>query len=89
ATPWAYGALGSLLLKRGKTAEAQAVYEQAIKAFPTMPALFDGLADVLVALGDGKRAQSVLESAVRLSPLAVRRQKLLGKLALGNDDFES
>lgn len=89
ATPWAYGALGSLLLKRGKTAEAQAVYEQAIKAFPTMPALFDGLADVLVALGDGKRAQSVLESAVRLSPLAVRRQKLLGKLALGNEDFES
>ncbi|GFZ57849.1 Two-component signal transduction system response regulator receiver [Pseudomonas amygdali pv. eriobotryae] len=89
ATPWAYGALGSLLLKRGKTAEAQAVYEQAIKAFPAMPALFDGLADVLVALGDAKRAQTVLESAVRLSPLAVRRQKLLGKLALGNEDFES
>jgi tetratricopeptide (TPR) repeat protein len=89
ATPWAYGALGSLLLKRGKTTEAQAVYEQAIKAFPTMPALFDGLADVLVARGETKRAQSVLESAVRLSPLAVRRQKLLGKLALGNEDFEA
>jgi DNA-binding response OmpR family regulator/Tfp pilus assembly protein PilF len=89
ATPWAYGALGSLLLKRGKTTEAQAVYEQAIKAFPTMPALFDGLADVLVARGELKRAQSVLESAVRLSPLAVRRQKLLGKLALGNEDFEA
>ncbi|MBX8499710.1 tetratricopeptide repeat-containing response regulator [Pseudomonas lijiangensis] len=89
ATPWAYGALGNLLLKRGKVTEAQAVFEQAIKAFPTMPALFDGLAEVLVARGDAKRAQSVLENAVRLSPLAVRRQKLLGKLALGNEDFES
>ena len=89
ATPWAYAALGSLLLKRGKVTEAEAVYEQAIKAFPTMPALYDGLAEVLVTRGDAKRAQSALENAVRLSPLAVRRQKMLGKLAMGNEDFES
>ncbi|WP_423814932.1 tetratricopeptide repeat protein, partial [Pseudomonas viridiflava] len=56
---------------------------------PTMPALYDGLAEVLVTRGDAKRAQSALENAVRLSPLAVRRQKMLGKLAMGNEDFES
>ncbi|MDE1166698.1 MAG: response regulator [Pseudomonas sp.] len=88
-TPWAYRALGSLLFKRKKIAEAQGIYEQALKTFPTLPALYDGLADVLVAQGEPKRAQSVLEDAVRLSPLAVRRQSLLGKLALDNEDFDS
>ena len=89
ATPWAYAALGKLLFKRGKASEAQAIYERAMIAFPMIPTLYDGLADVLVARGDALRAQSVLEDAVRLSPLAVRRQRLLGKLAMGNDDFES
>jgi CheY-like chemotaxis protein/Flp pilus assembly protein TadD len=89
AMPWAYAELGKLLFKRGKATEALAVYEQAVVAFPMIPALFDGMADVLVARGDVKRAQNVLEEAVRLSPLAVRRQRLLGKLALANEDFES
>jgi CheY-like chemotaxis protein/Tfp pilus assembly protein PilF len=87
-TPWAFRALGALLLKRNKAAAARDVYEQALKAFPSMPALYDGLAEVLVSLGDHKRAQRVLEDAVRLSPLAVRRQSLLGKLALENEDFD-
>lgn len=89
ATPWAYAGLGKLLFKRGKASEAQAVFERAMIAFPMIPALYDGLADVLVARGEVRRAQGVLEEAVRLSPLAVRRQRLLGKLALGNEDFES
>ncbi|MDB6142319.1 MAG: response regulator/TPR protein [Pseudomonas sp.] len=88
-TPWAFAELGKLLFKRGKTSEAQAVYEQALVTFPMLPVLYDGLAEVLVARGDAKRAQSVLEDAVRLSPLAVRRQRLLGKLAMVNEDFES
>ncbi|WP_296249820.1 tetratricopeptide repeat-containing response regulator [Pseudomonas sp. UBA4194] len=88
-TPWAFRALGSLLFKRKRLAEAQGIYEQALKTFPSFPALYDGLADVLVAGGDAKRAQRVLEDAVRLSPLAVRRQSLLGRLAYDNEDFES
>lgn len=88
-TPWAYGMLGTLLLKRNRTAEAETVYQEASKAFPMFPALLDGLAETLIARGDTKRAQSVLESAVRLSPLAVRRQTMLGKLAMDNQDFDS
>lgn len=87
-TPWAFKALGSLLLKRNKITKAQEVYELAVKTFPTMPALYDGLADVLAGRGESKKAQRVLEDAVRLSPLAVRRQSLLGKLALENEDFD-
>jgi len=87
-TPWAFGALGNLLFKRKNLAEAQDVYERALKTFPMLPALYDGLADVLVARNDGKRAQQVLEDAVKLSPLAVRRQSLLGKLAMENQDFD-
>ena len=87
--PWVYSALGGLLHKRGQHDQAQGVYEQALKAFPIMPALYDGMAEVLVAQGETKRAQHMLEEAVRLSPLAVRRQAALGKLALDNEDFES
>jgi tetratricopeptide (TPR) repeat protein len=54
-----------------------------------MPSLYDGMADVLVAEGDTKGAQRVLEEAIRLSPLAVRRQALLGKLAMTNEDFDT
>lgn len=86
--PWAYVALGKLLFKRARHAEAQAVYEEAIRAFNAMPVLYDGLADVLMASGDNPRAQKMLEEAVRLSPYAVRRQRLLGKLALENQDFD-
>lgn len=87
-TPWAFAALGNLLLKRNKVAEAQTVFETAVKAFSGMPILYDGLAEALVTQGDTVRAQKVLEDAVRISPLAVRRQTLLGKLALDNQDFE-
>ena len=87
--PWAYAALGKLLYRQQRHPEAMAVYQAAIKAFPMMPVLFDGLADVLVASGDAKGAQGALEEAVKLSPYAVRRQRLLGKLALANEDFDS
>nr|BFE94931.1 hypothetical protein GCM10020185_54670 [Pseudomonas brassicacearum subsp. brassicacearum] len=63
--------------------------KKALKVFPMMPALYDGMADVLVAEGDTKQAQHVLEEAVRLSPLAVRRQSLLGKLAMTNEDYDT
>jgi len=87
--PWAFAGLGKLLFKRGQVAQAKGVYEKALKAFPLMPSLYDGMADVLVAEGDTKGAQRVLEEAIRLSPLAVRRQALLGKLAMANEDFDT
>ncbi|WP_027612270.1 tetratricopeptide repeat-containing response regulator [Pseudomonas sp. URIL14HWK12:I6] len=87
--PWAFAGLGKLLFKRGQVAQAKDVYEKALKVFPMMPALYDGMADVLVAEGDTKGAQRVLEEAIRLSPLAVRRQALLGKLAMANEDFDT
>jgi tetratricopeptide (TPR) repeat protein len=87
--PWAFAGLGKLLFKRGQITQAKGVYEKALKVFPMMPALYDGMADVLVAEGDTRGAQRVLEDAIRLSPLAVRRQAQLGKLAMVNEDFET
>ena len=89
AMPWACMALGSLLQARGQLPRAQQVYEQALQSFPMLPGLYDGLAAVLAAQGEGKRAQTLLEEAVKLSPMAIRRQMQLGKLALENDDFGS
>jgi cytochrome c-type biogenesis protein CcmH/NrfG len=39
--------------------------------------------------GTPKVPSGVLEEAIRLSPLAVRRQALLGKLAMTNEDFDT
>lgn len=87
--PWAYLALGSLLLSRGALERAQSVYEQSIRSFPMLPPLYDGLAAVHAAQGDSQKAQNLLEDAVRLSPLSIRRQMQLGKLAKLNEDFSS
>ncbi|HCS42792.1 MAG TPA: response regulator [Pseudomonas sp.] len=87
--PWAFAGLGKLLFRRGQVAQANGVYAKALKVFPMMPALYDGMADVLVAEGDTRAAQRILEEAIQLSPLAVRRQALLGKLAMTNEDFET
>lgn len=89
ATPWACMALGSLLHARGQLPRARDVYEQGLQSFPMMPGLYDGLAAVLLAQGESSRAQQVLEDAIKLSPLAIRRQMELGKLALENQDFAS
>lgn len=89
AIPWAYLGLGSLLLRRGEHEHARQLYEKALQAFPLQPGLYDGLAAVLAAQGEGQRAQAVLEDAVRLSPLAIRRQAQLGKLAMDNQDFQA
>ena len=82
-------ALGSLLHARGQLPRARDVYEQGLQSFPMMPGLYDGLAAVLLAQGESSRAQQVLEDAIKLSPLAIRRQMELGKLALENQDFAS
>ncbi|WP_043312023.1 tetratricopeptide repeat-containing response regulator [Pseudomonas sp. ML96] len=87
AIPWAYQALGAQLLARGEHLHARQLYEKALQTFPMQPGLYDGLAAVLDAQGETKRAQEILEDAVRLSPLAIRRQSQLGKLAMHNEDF--
>ncbi|MEO4049166.1 response regulator [Pseudomonas sp. CAU 1711] len=87
AVPWAYLALGKLLSARNDLPRAREVFEKGLQAFPMQPGLYDGLAAVLEAQGEAERAQRVLEDAVRLSPLAIRRQMQLGKLAMRNEDF--
>jgi CheY-like chemotaxis protein len=87
AIPWAYQALGAQLLGRGEYEHARQIYEKALQTFPMQPGLYDGLSAVLDAQGEALRAQEILEDAVRLSPLAIRRQAQLGRLALRNEDF--
>ncbi len=85
--PWACMALGALLHKRGQLQRAREVYENGLKQFAMLPGLYDGLAAVLASMGEAKKAQQMLEEAVKLSPLAIRRQMQLGKLAIENEDF--
>lgn len=86
--PWACMALGSLLHQRGQLQRAQEVYERGLQQFAMLPGLYDGLAAVQEAQGETLKAQHLLEEAVKLSPMAIRRQMQLGKLAMENQDFD-
>ena len=86
--PWAMVALADLYRETERLSEAQAAYQEGIRQFPMIPALYDGLAATLLALGEPEQAQQQLHQAVRLSPNSLRRQETMGELARRNDDAE-
>ncbi|WP_022962059.1 tetratricopeptide repeat-containing response regulator [Halopseudomonas pelagia] len=87
--PWALIALGQLWLEQGKLDQALELFRSAISQFPMLPALFDGLAAVLEAMGEPKQAQEYIEQGIKISPNSLQRQQSLGKLAKANGDFDN
>lgn len=87
--PWALIALGELWLEQGKLEKALELYRSAISQFPMLPALFDGLAAVMEAMGEPKKAQEYIEQGIKISPNSLQRQQSLGKLAKANGDFDN
>lgn len=86
--PWAMVALADLYRETGRLADARSAYEEGIRQFPMIPALYDGLAATMLALDEPQQAQQQLQRAVRLSPNSLRRQETMGELARRNDDPE-
>lgn len=76
AVAWAN--LGRLLADSRRPDAARAAYERALSLGETDVAVRLGLATVFVALGEGARAEDVLEAAVRAEPLAVDAWVALG-----------
>ncbi|KAA0694217.1 response regulator [Halopseudomonas laoshanensis] len=87
--PWALIALGNLWLEQGKLEQALELFRSAISQFPMLPALFDGLAAVMAAMGEPKQAQEYIEQGIKISPNSLQRQQSLGKLAKANGDFDN
>ena len=86
--PWAMVALADLYREAERLDEARSTYEEGLKQFPMIPALYDGLAATLLALDEPQQAQQQLHQGLRLSPNSLRRQETMGELAQRNEDPE-
>jgi len=68
-TAWCMVELGHLLMKSGRSAEAQKVYAAALKTFPGYHPAYAGLGRAQAAQGDTKSAISSFEHAQASTPL--------------------
>jgi CheY-like chemotaxis protein/lipopolysaccharide biosynthesis regulator YciM len=84
--PWASLGLGKILYQEKAFIDAQAQFEKLIEQFPNYTAAYDWLAKCYKSLNQLAEAQQTLQKAAEISPKAVRRQQMLGEVALLNKD---
>ncbi len=81
---WARLGMGKSLLGKKRYAEAQEIFRQLLETDRNLIAAYDCLARSQTALQQFTEAEATLRRAVKLSPRGLRRQQMLGELALNN-----
>jgi len=84
--PWARLGLGKVQFYKTDYPQARETFEQLIAQDPNLILAYDWLAKTQSALKEFTVAEKTLQTAVKLSPRGLKRQQLLGDLALGNGD---
>ena len=87
--PWAMLGAGQTFYAQGKKERAIELFKDMIIEFPMVLEGYDWLAQIQHQLGLVVEAQSTLAEAVKRSPKALKRQKLLGQLAEQNSDIKT
>jgi tetratricopeptide (TPR) repeat protein len=87
--PWARLGLGKSLYYDNRFAEAQQVFQMLIDSQADYTPAYDWLARCCQSLDQLQAAQDALKTAAEISPKVVRRQQLLGEIALQNQDHET
>jgi CheY-like chemotaxis protein len=87
--PWARMGLALALRGQGQLAEAEALGASLINDFPEYLAAYDFVAAVREEMGMLGEAQAVLHRAAEMSPNNSLRQRMVGEIAVRNDDLES
>ena len=85
---WAKYGLGKVLFYQDQLDEAKEVLEDLVANNPKFVIAYDWLAKVETALGNKKKAQTILSQAVEISPKGILRQRALGDISLENEDFD-
>jgi CheY-like chemotaxis protein/lipopolysaccharide biosynthesis regulator YciM len=87
--PWAR--MGLAIAKRGmdELAEAEALGASVIDDFPEYLAAYDFVAGVREEMGKLAEAQEALQRAASISPNNSLRQRMVGDVAVRNDDLEA
>ncbi|MEJ2455184.1 MAG: response regulator [Candidatus Thiodiazotropha sp.] len=87
--PWARFGLGKTFYNDKQYEEARDIFQALIDDHKTYTAAYDWLARCCKALDQLPEAQAALQAAAEISPKAVRRQQLLGEIALQNQDNDT
>ncbi|MBC7500433.1 MAG: response regulator [Herminiimonas sp.] len=89
AVAWARLGLAKTLFMQNRLDEAQAILSALVNANGKFLDAYDWLAKAHEAAGQLPQAQEVLQSAVTISPHAVRRLRKLGEVALEAGDIDT
>jgi tetratricopeptide (TPR) repeat protein len=87
--PWARLGMGKVLFWRKNYTQAREVFEQLIALDHNLIAAHDWLAKTQMAMQDFGDATQTLQTATKLSPRGLKRQQLLGELALTTGDHQA
>ncbi len=87
--PWARMGLAVALRGMEQLDEAESVGAEIIEDFPEYLAAYDFVAGVREEMGKLVEAQDVLQQAARISPNNSLRQRMVGEIAVRNDDLDA
>ena len=87
--PWARMGLACALRGLGRLDEAQALGSAVIDEFPEYLSAYDFVASVSEETGNYAQAQNVLQKAANISPNNSLRQRMVGDVAVRNDDLDA
>ena len=87
--PWARMGLAIALRGQEQLAEAEALGEAIVEDFPEYLAAYDFVAGVREEMGKLAEAQEMLQQATVISPNNSMRQRMVGDVAVRNDDLEA
>ena len=85
--PWAKLGLGKVYYGQKDFHRALEVFRGLAETYPDITAAMDWLARTYHVLGDIQDAKQVVEAALKVSPKAILRQKMLGELSLEIGDY--
>ena len=87
--PWARMGLAIALRGQEQLVEAEALGESIVEDFPEYLAAYDFVADVREEMGKLAEAQEMLHQAAVISPNNSLRQRMVGDVAVRNDDLDA
>ena len=87
--PWARMGLAQALRGLGQLDEAGALGSAVIDEFPQYLSAYDFVASVSEETGNFAQAQDVLQKAAKISPNNSLRQRMVGDIAVRNDDLDT
>ena len=87
--PWARMGLAIALRGQDKLGEAELIADELITDFPEYLAAYDFVASVCEEQGKLAKAQEILQKAAAISPNNSLRQRMVGDVAVRNDDLDA